>query len=635
VDAPSRKSREATLAGAAGVVSWGEWFRNALRNIASRLTTPSAPSSVASQHLFDGAATPPVPGGEHPRPVLSSLKRKAAVLVISFGILAGLWAMAQVSPTPRALSEWMPGGALLYLESSDFATQLRDWNRSEVKSKWLASKNHEEFLTTRLVLKLKEVYGEFSSAAGFEPDLGELETVAGTETALALYDIGRLDFLYISRLPSAQLGQNVLTRVRSGYQIRNAAGQSYFARQSGDRTAAFAIAGDYVVVSTREDLLSAALELIRGSAAGRSVSQEAWYQDALRAVPADASGPVALRLVMDFSNVIKTPHFRSYWIQRNTEEFRNYYAFLSQVNRKADGLEENRVLLRSAETQVMAHESATVELQRYIPDGVGLFRLWDTTSVDSAMNLIRQKFFAAGPASSAARRYAPGESSDGPVGSERDLQTRIDEAPKPSLAGALDLEPMKALLESAGLEAMLHLETSVPLNDPTFVSSDAAIALRTASPWNAAEIRSALTSAVASYQSVGNVGLQWRNVASGGYTLSQWDGLFPLTIYVNGQTLWIARTPSLLGSALSHSTSATPPLQPSTYLARYSHRGELAPYLKLMRMLDLSDQARYSSFFSENVGSLASALDVIQSVSVRTNESALIQRQAVRYELVR
>jgi len=54
-----------------------------------------------------------------------------------------------------------------------------------------------------------------------------------------------------------------------------------------------------------------------------------------------------------------------------------------------------------------------------------------------------------------------------------------------------------------------------------------------------------------------------------------------------------------------------------------------------MRMLDLSDQARYSSFFSENVGSLASALDVIQSVSVRTNDSGLIQRQAVRYELVR
>src|SRR6266478_8338941 len=32
----------------------------------ARATTPSAPSKVASQHLLDGAATPPLRGGEHP-----------------------------------------------------------------------------------------------------------------------------------------------------------------------------------------------------------------------------------------------------------------------------------------------------------------------------------------------------------------------------------------------------------------------------------------------------------------------------------------------------------------------------------------------------------------------------------------
>src|SRR2546426_329370 len=211
-------------------------------------------------------------------------------MLICLGIVVGVWAVAQVSVARQPLSNWMPAGALLYLESSDFATQLRDWNRSEVKTRWLASKNHEQFLTTRLVLKLKEVYADFSSAAGFEPDLDELETVAGSDTALALYDLRRLDLVYISRLPSAQLGQNVLTRVRADYQRRNAAGESYFVRQSGNRTAAFAIAGDYVVVSTREDLIAAALELIRGNSAGRSINQETWYEDALRAIAGDATG---------------------------------------------------------------------------------------------------------------------------------------------------------------------------------------------------------------------------------------------------------------------------------------------------------------------------------------------------------
>ncbi len=141
----------------------------------------------------------------------------------------------------------------------------------------------------------------------------------------------------------------------------------------------------------------------------------------------------------------------------------------------------NRVPIRSEQTPILAHESATAELQRHIPDGVGLFLLWDTSSVDFAMDLIRQKFFAAGPAASIARRNAPALSFDGPVGSEADLQTRIDEAPKPSLAGALTLEPLKALVESAGLEAILHLEYSLPQGDTTFVRSDAAVALRASS----------------------------------------------------------------------------------------------------------------------------------------------------------
>jgi hypothetical protein len=566
---------------------------------------------------------------------MAQKKHKSAAFVAfaCLVLLAGAWAAAQVGAAPQSLSRWMPGGALLYLESSDFATQLRDWDRSDVQAKWLASKNHEHFLTTRLALKLKDVYGEFSGAAGFAPDLTALETFAGTDSALAVYDIGKLDLLYISRLPAAQLGQNALTRARSGYQTRSVAGQSYSVRLSGNRTAAFAVVGDFVVVSTREDLLTGALGLIQGGAAAASVNQESWFQDAVRAMGSDANNRVALRLVMDLPNVIKTPYFRSYWIQRNTSDLRGYSAMLAQITRQSDALEENRVLVRSAEVPVAAHDSATTALQRFIPDGVGLFRLWDTGSADFAMDLIREKFFSQGPGGIDERRIAPTVNLDASGGSEGDYQTRIDEAPKPSLAGALMLEPLRALVESAGVQAVLQLESSLPVNDQTFVRTDAAVAIRSEKPWNLADVQSALTSAAASYQTVNAIGVQWRNVASGTRTLSQWDGLIPLTIDVDGQTLWISRTPGLLSSALSQSTTRAP--QPAAYIARYVHHNELAPYLKIMRMLDLSDQANYSAFFSDNVGSLASTLDVVQSLSVRTNNTGLVQRQVVRYELAR
>jgi hypothetical protein len=247
------------------------------------------------------------------------------------------------------------------------------------------------------------------------------------------------------------------------------------------------------------------------------------------------------------------------------------------------------------------------------------------------MSLIAEKFFASGSVRFVERQNAPVVNLDASAGSEGDFQTRIDEAPKPSLAGTLTLDALKRLVDSAGIQAVLHLESSLPLNDSTFVRTDTALALRASKPWNIADVQSALTSAAASYQTVSAIGLQWRNVTSAGHTFLQWDGLASLTIYVDGQTLWIARTPNLLGSALNQSTPATP--QPAAYLARYNHRTELAPYLKIMRMLDLSDQANYSSFFSDNIGSLASTLDVVQSVAIRTEDTALVQRQVITYDL--
>jgi hypothetical protein len=562
-------------------------------------------------------------------------RRVMAIFAISsaVAVVAGVWAAAQVAPPPQSLSRWMPGGALFYLESADFATQLRDWNRSAVKTSWLASKNHEQFLTTRLALKLADAYQEFSAAAGFNPDLTALETFAGTDTALAIYDIGKLDILYVSRLPAAQLAENALTRVRPGYQQRTAAGQSYFVRQSGNRTAAFAVVGDYVIVGTREDLLTEALQLIQGNAGTRSLTEETWYQDAVRSMGSDANNRAVLRLVMDLPTVIRTPYFRSYWIQKNTADLRGYSAMFVQLTRRNDALEESRAFVRSTEPSVVRHDAATVELQRFIPDTAGLVRLWDTGSTDFAMDMIRQKFFADGQRQSGNRRFAPVVSLDAVAGSAGDFRTRIDEAPKPSLAGTLTLEPLRALVESAGIQAVLQLESSVPADDSTFVRTDAALALRASQPWNAAAVQTALTSAAASYQTVNAIGLQWRNVTSGGYTFSQWDGLMPLTIYADGQTLWIGRTPGLLSSALNQPARAAAP--PATYVARFNHRAELGPYLKVMRMLDLSDQANYSAFFSDNIGSLASTLDVIQSVSVRINDAGVVQRQSVIYELAR
>ena len=59
----------------------------------------------------------------------------------------------------------VPGGASLVLESSDFASLVRDWQSSRAKSTWLASDNYKVFSRSVLFLRLGEVRDQFAGAA--------------------------------------------------------------------------------------------------------------------------------------------------------------------------------------------------------------------------------------------------------------------------------------------------------------------------------------------------------------------------------------------------------------------------------------------------------------------------------------
>ena len=98
----------------------------------------------------------------------------------------------------------VPAGALLYLEARDFGALMADWNRSTEKRVWLASANYQAFSRSTLFIKLGQAQTEFATAAGVPPDYALLGSVAGGNSALAIYNIGELEFLYVTRLASAR-----------------------------------------------------------------------------------------------------------------------------------------------------------------------------------------------------------------------------------------------------------------------------------------------------------------------------------------------------------------------------------------------------------------------------------------------
>ncbi|HEU4416219.1 MAG TPA: hypothetical protein VFT65_15640, partial [Candidatus Angelobacter sp.] len=217
------------------------------------------------------------------------------------------WSILQQSQAPtHPLDQIMPEGPLLYIEARDFSALLKDWNSSTERAQWLKSDDYRVFSNSRLFLRLNQASDQFAVAAGLPPDMKFLVDAAGRESALGVFDIGNLEFLYITRLSSGNFLQSELWQSRNKFQPRSAGGKPFYTRkdEKSGRVVAFAVADDYMILGTREDLVAGSLELMSGSK-GRSLRQEGWFTQALASTSAT---PGDLRMVMNLDKLAVTPH---------------------------------------------------------------------------------------------------------------------------------------------------------------------------------------------------------------------------------------------------------------------------------------------------------------------------------------
>ena len=255
---------------------------------------------------------------------------KRALVCSLLLIAAAGYVLLQTQPPAPKLAAIMPSGALLYLETPDFGRLLRDWDTSKVRADWLTSANYAVFSRSNLFTKLAGVYKEYGAAAGFLPGVKGVAEIAGADSALALYGIHDVEFLYITRIADADLMKSQLWAVRDTFQPREAGGVPFYLRTdiASQRTVAFAFTKGYLLLATRDDLVGQSLELLAG-ATHPNLASDRWYRDAVAA----AGNPGELRLVMNLESLVKGDYFRSYWVQRNVSQIRRYWSGIADLNR--------------------------------------------------------------------------------------------------------------------------------------------------------------------------------------------------------------------------------------------------------------------------------------------------------------
>jgi hypothetical protein len=568
--------------------------------------------------------------------------KRIIILVAIAATCAGVgWATYRAAePAPTPLSKYVPAGPLLYLEAKDFSKVVGDWNSSPEKERWLQSDNYEVFSRSRLFLRLKGAGDQFAAAAGLPPDMNLLSQVAGERSALALYDIGNLQFLYITYLPSAKSMQTTLWQMRAKFEPRNAGGVDFYVRHDPEsqREVAFAVAGDYLVLATREDLMAGALQLMAGKQ-DRTIENEQWWTQSTSA--AGAAGD--LRMVLDLEHLVPNGYFRTYWVQQNITDLKQYSAAVSDLFRSRGEYREERVLIRRAEPkQTLSSEgAAAAELARLVPSNAGLYMANASPTGDKAFNLLETKLLAPHVGQEPPSQNAPsvqlssGERGSGEQGSGSDLDTRIDRAPGERAAARSTSSALKQLLEKTPILASLVVQSSELDKAGAFVKIHSAVVLMADSEWDQASTQTALTDFVRPGLTASQLGVGWQQKS--GY--EELDGLLPLIVSVKGKYLLVSDDAVLTESILSN-FSRKSERQPADVLARFNHQLESGNFTRFSKLVDrprenvanAENRSGEPQFFSGNVASLSANLSDISSEQIEVRADGNKVRQTVTYE---
>jgi len=560
------------------------------------------------------------------------MKRVIVLALIVAGLLGVSWGAYRVAAPPEPeLSRFVPSGALLYLQAKDFSGLLSDWDKSKEKQQWLKSKNYDVFAQSRLLLRLTDAGKEFANAAGVPPDANLLHQVAGKQTALALYDIGKLQFLYITRLSAGDSAQSALWQTRSKFEARVAGGVNFYYRQDPEsqREVTFAVTGDYLLLATRQDLIAGALQLLAGDKA-HSIEEDAWWSRSVA-----ATGPPGdLRMVLNLEKIAPSPYFRSYWIQRNITDMKQYASAISDLTRSDKEYREERILFRAAALKDAPDAKgppAVAEILRLVPARSGVYEAKANPDPNVSLELVSAKILAPHLGPAAPEKLAPQvPRGGGETGSNADLETRIDLPPAPTSLGGDSRAPLQTVFAKNHVLAQLEIQNTD--RDPAgiFTRIHSAVAFLGESDWDEPSVHAALVEFIRPGFTTGQLGAEWKPTS--GYSVL--DGLWPLSVGVRGKILLISDSPTLLSSALV-GINQKPTAFSATFVAGFEHQLERENFVTLTKLLDLKAQGPAvggtPQFFSENIASLSFALERVSSEKIVIRDVTDRQMQTVTY----
>lgn len=213
-----------------------------------------------------------------------------------------------------------PRGAIVYLQARDFGALMRAWTASTVRNDFYKSASFTAFSKSRIYLKLQDRRQDFEKAIGFGLDESRVAELASGTAAIAVYDIGKLEVVFVTEMGRERAIATALFKQAAQFQERPSEAGVYYVRDvttdAGrlNQQFCFAHANGKLIVTTTEGLM------IRALANAKSAGADSLLADvAATAGRADGFASNDLTMWLDQARLNRNRHFNSYWVHQNSQ----------------------------------------------------------------------------------------------------------------------------------------------------------------------------------------------------------------------------------------------------------------------------------------------------------------------------
>ncbi|MCB9475952.1 MAG: hypothetical protein H6685_03715 [Deltaproteobacteria bacterium] len=256
--------------------------------------------------------------------------------------------------TPHELLDVVAGDPLVVLSAKDFSSTVASLRDTPAFAAHEKSRDREAYEKSHLALKFEDRLRTFSDFVGHEVRWETLMELAGDHLVFALYDIGELKFVLLSRMDTT--GQAALDYLKplDSLDTRLVGERLYHVKEDPDLglSLAFYRTDDLILIATDIAMADATLRNL-----GPNKSPERFTQRSTFAMPANAAPDVTVSgtlLYLDMARLLEDRYFRFYWIFNNLPRQNDVLSVVSGITPTRDGYREQRVLLGPQRASVPA-----------------------------------------------------------------------------------------------------------------------------------------------------------------------------------------------------------------------------------------------------------------------------------------